>query len=829
MVPRGKRKGAKTLKGDMSDQDPSSSPPPPPSEDEIDFGDELPVLPIRNAVLFPGAVAPFDVGRDKSVALVEDVHNLEGPVIAIFAQKDPSTDDPNQEDLYPMGCAARVLKALKHSSGNYSLILQGLTRIRMSEVTSDEPFLRAKIARVATPPVEDVEAEALAMSLRDVAKQVIQLMPELPREAGSLIDSIQAPGALADLVAANLDAPVDEKAQLLETVEVKERIRKVLRLLTRQLEILKMRERINSQIKEEMGKNQREYVLRQQLKAIKEELGEDDGDQGDLDGLEERLAKAELPKEADEVAKKQLKRLRSMQVGSAEYTVVRTYLDWILDIPWSESTEDNLEILEVRKVLDEDHYGLDKVKKRIVEYLAVRKLKKDKKGPILCLVGPPGVGKTSLGRSIAKSLGRKFVRVSLGGVHDEAAIRGHRRTYVGALPGQIIQGMKKASTVNPVFMMDEIDKVGHDFRGDPSAALLEVLDPEQNNTFADHYLEIPYDLSNVMFVATANVADPIPPPLRDRMEILEIPGYTRREKLAIAREHLIPKQLEEHGLTPERLAITDEAVEELIEHYTREAGVRSLERTIASVIRGVAVKVAEGDESNHVIKTEDDLRQFLGPVKFTSEVAERTEESGVATGLAWTSVGGEILFIEVTKMFGSGKMQLTGQLGDVMKESAHAALSYVRTNAEKFGIDRNFLEKSDIHVHIPAGAMPKDGPSAGITMFTALVSLLTGIRVRHDVAMTGEISLRGRVLPIGGLKEKTLAAHRAGIKRVIVPDRNKADLEEVPKEIRDELEFVFVKKVEEVLDAALEEMPQPSQAYLDEMAQREASKSSRPN
>ncbi|MBK8997507.1 MAG: endopeptidase La [Myxococcales bacterium] len=790
----------------------------PTSDEEVRFGDELAVLPIRNAVLFPGAVAPFDVGREKSVALVEDVHNLSSPVIAIFAQRDPSTDDPGADDLYPVGCAARVLKALKHSSGNYSLILQGLTRIRLDGLTQSTPYLKAKIAKVEAPPVEDVEAEALAMSLRDVAKQVIQLMPELPREAGSLIDSIQAPGALADLVAANLDAPVEEKAQLIETIEVKERIRKVLRLLTRQLEILKMRERINSQIKEEMGKNQREYVLRQQLKAIKEELGEDDGDQGDLDGLEERIAKANLPSEADSVAKKQLKRLRSMQVGSAEYTVVRTYLDWILDLPWSTSTEDNMEIMEVRKVLDEDHYGLEKVKKRIVEYLAVRKLKKDKKGPILCLLGPPGVGKTSLGRSIARALGRKFVRVSLGGVHDEAAIRGHRRTYVGALPGQIIQGMKKASTINPVFMMDEVDKIGHDFRGDPSAALLEVLDPEQNNTFADHYLEIPYDLSNVMFVATANVADPIPPPLRDRMEILEIPGYTRREKLAIARQHLIPKQLEEHGLKEEQVKILDEAVEEIIEHYTREAGVRSLERQIASVIRGVAVKVAEGDHTPRVIKTEDDLREYLGPVKYTSEVAERTEETGVATGLAWTSVGGEILFIEATRMFGSGKLQLTGQLGDVMKESAHAALSYVRTNAEKYNIPKDFLEKSDIHIHIPAGAMPKDGPSAGVTMFTALVSLLTGIRVRHDVAMTGEISLRGRVLPIGGLKEKTLAAHRAGIKRVLVPERNKADLEEVPKEVRDELEFVIVNKLDEVLAAALESMPQPSQAYLDAVA-----------
>lgn len=795
---------------------------PTPPEDDIEFADELPVLPIRNAVLFPGAVAPFDVGREKSVALVEDVHNLTSPIIAIFAQRDPSTDDPGADDLYPVGCAARVLKALKHSSGNYSLILQGLTRIRLESMSQNAPYLRARISRIEAPAIEDVEAEALAMSLRDVAKQVIQLMPELPREAGALIDSIQAPGALADLVAANLDAPVDEKAQLIETVEVKERIRRVLRLMTRQLEILKMRERINSQIKEEMGKNQREYVLRQQLKAIKEELGEDEGDQGDLDGLEEKISRSNLPSEADSVARKQLKRLRSMQVGSAEYTVVRTYLDWIMDVPWSQSTEDNLDITEVRRVLDEDHYGLDKVKKRIVEYLAVRKLKKDKKGPILCLIGPPGVGKTSLGRSIARALGRKFVRISLGGVHDEAAIRGHRRTYVGALPGQIIQGMKKATTINPVFMMDEVDKIGHDFRGDPSAALLEVLDPEQNNTFADHYLEIPYDLSNVMFVATANIADPIPPPLRDRMEILEIPGYTRREKLAIARRHLIPKQLEEHGLDVAKCDITDEAIEEIIEHYTRESGVRSLERTIAGVIRGVAVKVAEGNDEPRVIKTEEQLREYLGPIKHTSEVAERTEETGVATGLAWTSVGGEILFIEATKMFGTGKLQLTGQLGDVMKESAHAALSYVRTNAPRFGLAKDFLEKSDVHIHIPAGAMPKDGPSAGITMFTALVSLLSGIRVRHDVAMTGEISLRGRVLPIGGLKEKTLAAHRAGIKRVIVPERNRSDLEEVPKEVRDELEFVYVNRLEEVLEAALETVPKPATDLIESATVKES-------
>ncbi|MBM4374007.1 MAG: endopeptidase La [Deltaproteobacteria bacterium] len=789
----------------MSDKNNPMTPP----DDDVEFGNELPILPIRNAVLFPGAVAPFDVGREKSVALVEDVDNLSSPVIAIFAQRDPSTDDPGQDDLYPIGCAARVLKALKHSSGNYSLILQGLSRIRLERVTSDRPYLKARIEKLPEPETPDVEAEALALSLRDIAKQLIQLMPELPREAGSLIDSIQAPGALADLVAANLDAPVEEKAQLIETLDVKDRIRKVLRLLTRQLEVLKMRERINSQIKEEMGKNQREYVLRQQLKAIKEELGDDDGDQGDLDGVEERIAKANLPHEAEEVARKQLKRLRAMQVGSAEYTVVRTYLDWILDLPWHNQTIDNLDISEVRKVLDADHYGLEKVKKRILEYLAVRKLKQDKKGPILCFLGPPGVGKTSLGRSIANALGRKFHRISLGGVHDEAAIRGHRRTYVGALPGQIIQGMKKTGTVNPLFMMDEVDKLGHDFRGDPASALLEVLDPEQNNTFADHYLEIPYDLSNVMFVATANIADPIPAPLRDRMEILEIPGYTRREKLAIAKQHLLPKQLEEHGLTTALLDVRDSALELIIDSYTREAGVRELERQIASVARGMAVKVAEGETTSRVVENEDDIQEFLGAPKYTSEVAERTSESGVATGLAWTRVGGEILFIEATRMHGNGKLQLTGQLGDVMKESAHAALSYVRSNANRLGVHEDFLEKSDLHIHIPAGAMPKDGPSAGVTMFTALTSLLTGIHVRHDVAMTGEITLRGRVLPVGGIKEKVLAAHRAGIKRIVLPERNRVDLEEVPKEILESLEFIFVTRMDQVLEAALVSIPTP--------------------
>jgi ATP-dependent Lon protease len=772
---------------------------------ELELDDELPLLPIRNHVLFPGSVSPFDVGREKSVALVEDLEGESQPTIVIFAQKDPATDDPGFDDLYPVGVAARVLKALRHSTGNYSLILQGLVRVRMERLTQENPYLKVRVSRLDEPKQEDVECEALAMSLRDTAKQVIQLMPELPREAGSLIDSINEPGQLADLVAANLEAPVDEKAALLESIDIKDRIRKVLRLLTRQLEVLKMRERINSQIKEEMGKNQREYVLRQQLKAIKEELGEEDGDQSDLDLLDERLAKANLSKEAETVCRKQLKRLRSMQVGSAEYTVVRTYIDWILDLPWSKSTTDMMDIAEVRRVLDEDHSGLEKVKKRIVEYLAVRKLKPDKKGPILCLIGPPGVGKTSLGRSIGRALGRKFVRISLGGVHDEAAIRGHRRTYVGALPGQIIQGMKKGATINPVFMLDEIDKIGHDFRGDPAAALLEVLDPEQNDTFSDHYLEIPYDLSKVMFVATANVSDTIPPPLRDRMEIIEIPGYTRREKAAIARDHLVPKQLEEHGLTKTLLNIDEQAVDSIIDSYTREAGVRNLERQLAAVIRTVAVKVAEGEKGPFAVKSMEDLRPALGPPRFTSDIAERMDEPGVATGLAWTSVGGEILFIEATRMHGKGKLQLTGQLGEVMKESAQAALSYVRSRAKQLHVPEDFLENGDVHIHIPTGGVPKDGPSAGVTMMVALVSLLTGIRVRHDTAMTGEITLRGKVLPVGGIKEKVLAAHRAGIKRVVLPERCAADLDEVPQEVRDELEFISVSKMDEVLLATLEE------------------------
>ena len=568
-----------------------------------------------------------------------------------------------------------------------------------------------------------------------------------------------------------------------------------------------MREKFNAHVKDELGKTQREHVLRQQMKAIRDELGDGDDDaEEELDDVEKRIAAANLPEEAATVAAKQLKRLRGMNASGPEYPMVRTYLDWILDLPWTKASEDNLDLAAVRATLEADHYGLEKVKRRILEFLAVRKLKADNRGPILCLVGPPGVGKTSLAKSIARATSRKLHRISLGGVHDEAAVRGHRRTYIGALPGQIVQGMKKVGTTNPVFVLDEIDKVGADYRGDPSSALLEVLDPEQNKAFTDHYMELPFDLSEVFFIATANTVDTIPPPLRDRMEIIEIPSYTRLEKLAIAKGHLLAKQVKEHGLT-DQVEITDEALRIVIESYTREAGVRSLERKIAQIVRGVAVKVAELGEAKEKVATEDDVRKYLGPAPFSDERIERTEDPGVATGLAWTPVGGVILFIETTRMPGTGKLMLTGQLGDVMKESAQAAMSYVRANADRFGIEASVLEKSDVHVHIPAGAMPKDGPSAGVTLMTSLVSLFTGIRVRHDVAMTGEITLRGRVLPIGGLKEKILAAHRAGITRVIIPDRNRSDLEEIPAEVKRGLEIIAAGRVDEVIEAALERSP----------------------
>ncbi|HEY1696660.1 MAG TPA: endopeptidase La [Polyangiaceae bacterium] len=770
------------------------------------YEESFPLLPLRGGVLFPSATVPYEIGRPKTIALAEHAAAGDAPFVVVFPQRVASVEDPAAADLHDVGTLARVVAVEKQRKGTHAIVVEGVARVRLSSIEASTPFLRARVTPVEVPAVRDDELEALGLSLREATRALLQHLPPLPREVTARVEGISAPAELADFIATYLDASVDEKVELLALADPKERIRKLLALLARRTEVLRMRDRINSQVKDDIGKSQREYVLRQQMKAIQEELGGEDDDSNELDDLAKRIAEAKLSPEALDVANKQLKRLRSMAGQSPEAGMVRTYLEWILDLPWQAAAAPEPELAAVRAVLDADHHGLEKVKKRILEYLAVRKVKGTTKGPILCLIGPPGVGKTSLGKSIAKAMGREFVRISLGGVHDEAQIRGHRRTYVGALPGQILQGMKKAATTSPVFMLDEVDKLGSDYRGDPSSALLEVLDPEQNDTFTDHYLEIPYDLSKVVFVATANVGDTIPPPLRDRMEIIEIPGYTRAEKLAIARRHLLPKQLREHGVTAEQVELTDEALEILIDRYTREAGVRSLERQIAAVVRGVVVKVAEGSVTGPVVvRTEEDLRPAVGAAKFTSEVAERTEDPGVATGLAWTPVGGAILFVEATKMPGKGKLTLTGQLGDVMKESATAALSYVRANAERFGIPRNFVDDSDIHIHVPAGGMPKDGPSAGVTMLSALVSLLTGIRVRHDVAMTGEITLRGRVLPIGGLKEKVLAAHRAGIKRVIVPERNRADLDEVPEEVKKGLEFVFVGRMEQVIEAALEE------------------------
>jgi ATP-dependent Lon protease len=770
-----------------------------------------PVLALRNAVLFPGIVVSFDVGRPKSVALAERLAKDKTTRVAVFTQKDGRLDEPGENDLHPIGVLARIVGAARQNDGTWSVVLEGLERVRLETLARTSPHLAGRVAPVAAvPATEDSELSALGMSLREATREVLKVLPGLPKEIVERVEAIDAAGRLADFVAGYIDASTDEKAALLAQLDDKERAREVLRLVMRRLEAFKLRDKINAQVKDELGKTQREHVLRQQLKAIQDELDPEGADEESALGeLEKRVEEKNLEGEPAEVVKKQLRRLRAMQSSSPEYTMVRTYIEWILDLPWGEKSEDHADILKVREVLDADHYGLEKVKKRILEYLAVRKLKGDKKGPILCLIGPPGVGKTSLGKSIGRATGRKFQRMSLGGVHDEAAIRGHRRTYIGALPGQVIQAMKKAGTINPVLMLDEVDKLGRDYRGDPSSALLEVLDPEQNDTFTDHYIEIPYDLSSVMFIATANQADTIPGPLKDRMEVIEIPGYTRREKLAIARRHLVPKELSEHGLAPDQLELTDEAVEVVIDGYTREAGVRSLERQIAALARAVVVAIAEGKETRRTIATEEDVVKILGQPRFRGEIAERTEDPGVATGLAWTPVGGEILFVEATRMPGKGKLTLTGQLGDVMKESAQAAVSYARANAERFGISADAFENSDIHVHVPAGAMPKDGPSAGVTLLTAVVSMLTGVRVRDDVAMTGEITLRGRVLPIGGVKEKVLAAHRAGIKRVLLPERNKADLDEVPAEVKSELEFVLVSKMDEVLAAALDRAPRP--------------------
>ncbi len=769
--------------------------------EDIEIPEIIPIIPVRNTVFFPHQFIPLAIGRPKSLKLIEYALQ-EQTVIGVIAQKDGTIDDPEIGDLYQVGTVARILKVIDLPDGSKSAFIQGISRFKIKEFTQTDPFFMAKIEVVQDVYPEDtIRVEAFATNLKSLFQKASDLAPEITTEHQAMIANLHEPGVVADIVIAFSNISVPEKQEILEIFDVEERLKRATYLFNKYLQTLELGKKIQSEVQDEISKSQREMYLRQQLKAIQKELGEFD-ETSDIGELKKKLEEADLPDEVRKVAEKELDRLSRMHPASAEYTVSRTYLDWLLELPWNKSTEDNLDIPTVQKKLDADHYDLEKVKKRILEYLAVRKLKNDMRGPILCFVGPPGVGKTSLGRSIADALGRKFVRISLGGVRDEAEIRGHRRTYIGALPGRIIQGIKRAGSNNPVFMLDEIDKVGQDFRGDPSSALLEVLDPEQNHSFSDHYLEVPFDLSKVMFIATANIQDTIIPALRDRMEIIEIPSYIEEEKIEIAKRFLIPKQIKEHGLTEDLIQFTEKAIRKIINAYTREAGVRNLERQIAAICRGVAKEVASGKKEPTTV-TEKVVREILGPEKYFSEVAERIDEPGIVTGLAWTPNGGDILFIEATKMPGKGNLILTGQLGDVMKESARAAMSYIRSHYAEYNLDENFYEKYDFHIHVPAGAIPKDGPSAGVTMFIALLSLLTGRKVRNDIAMTGEITMRGKILPVGGIKEKVLAAHRAGIHTVILPERNKADIEEVPDRVKKEMKFIFVKNIDEVVKHAL--------------------------
>ncbi|OPX98105.1 MAG: Lon protease 2 [Syntrophorhabdus sp. PtaU1.Bin002] len=770
-------------------------------KDRIFIPAELPILPLRGTVAYPDLVMPLIVGRERSIRLVDEAHSGD-KMIGIITQKNPDIEEPNIEDLYTIGTVATIMKMVKMVDGSQRIVVQGICRFKLVEFTEKEPHLKAKVLPIFEEYQKDIEIDAMYINLKNLYKKAVEMAPYLSSELSQIASQMENPGNLVDLVASTINIGVAEKQEILEKIDLKERLKKVTILLNREVETLELSSRIQSHVKEGIDKTQREYYLREQLKAIQKELGESDDRLTEMDEIRKKLLEAGMPPDVQKIAEKELDRLSKMSNMSAEYTVSRTYLDWLTELPWSLATEDNLNIADASRILDEDHYDLTKVKKRILEYLAVRKLKADMKGPILCFVGPPGVGKTSLGKSIARALGRKFMRISLGGIRDEAEIRGHRRTYVGALPGRIVQGIKKSGSNNPVFMLDEVDKIGMDFRGDPSSALLEVLDPEQNFSFSDHYLEVPFDLSKVMFIATANMLDPVPPALKDRMEVLELPGYTEEEKLMIAKQFLIPKERVEHGLNEDLIEFEDDALKVVIRSYTRESGVRNLEREIASLCRAVAKDVAEGKTEKQII-TADSIHGYLGPIKFFAEVAERTKYSGVATGLAWTSTGGDILFIESTKMRGKGNLTLTGQLGDVMKESAQAALSYIRGKASDFQIAEDFFEKNDLHVHVPQGAIPKDGPSAGITMLVSLVSLLTDRHVRNDVAMTGEITLRGLVLPVGGIKEKVLAAKRAGIKSVILPKMNEKDLEEVPESIKENMEFKFIEKMDEAVGICL--------------------------
>ncbi|MFQ6033392.1 MAG: endopeptidase La, partial [Candidatus Bipolaricaulia bacterium] len=763
------------------------------------FPKEIPIMAIRSTVVFPFAVVPLTVARPRSINLIDKVASGD-KLFGALAQREAQVEEPKPEQLYQVGTICRIIRMLKQPDGTVMLLVQGLTRFRVLSFTQEEPYLRAAIETLESVLEPDKEVEALAGQVSSRFQQLITLSPQLQAYLQMAAVNIDDPGQLADFVASNLDIPFPKRQQILETLNVKERLRLVLRMLEERIEILELGSKIQSEVKSEIDKTMRERYLREQLAAIKRELGEDE--RPEIKELEEKIKEAKLPPEVEEEARRELERLAEIHPSSAEYTVARTYLEWLVSLPWSVSTEDNLDIERAKRILDEDHYDLEKVKERILEYLAVLKLRGEMKGPLLCFVGPPGVGKTSLGQSIARALGRKFVRISLGGVGDEAEIRGHRRTYIGALPGRIIQGLRRAGSNNPVFMLDEVDKLGRDFRGDPAAALLEVLDPEQNDKFVDHYLDLPFDLSRVMFITTANILDTIPPALLDRMEVLELPGYSEEEKLQIAKKYLLPKQIKEHGLGEGQIAFSDEALKRIIRDYTREAGVRNLEREIANACRKVAAKIAAGESEGMELSSED-IAKLLGPTKFFSELVERTERSGVAIGLVWTPVGGDIVFIEATKMRGKGNLILTGKLGEVMKESAQAALSYIRSKAEELGIDPGLFLENDIHVHVPAGAIPKDGPSAGVTIVTALASLLTNTPVRPDLAMTGEITLRGRVLPVGGIREKVLAAHRVGLKRVILPKRNEVDLEEVAENVKEDLQFEFVESVDEVLRLAL--------------------------
>ncbi len=768
----------------------------------------LSTIPLRNEVLFPQQLLPITVAREKSLKLLSDLN--ENNIVAILSQKKASTENPGTKDLYTVGTAAKIMRTIEMPDGSKTILIQGLYRLKLITFSQEEPYLKAifepikdNLSEIKNPDRMD----ALTANLRNIFKRVVDLSNDITYEQLVMVSNIKEPGMLADLIIAFSNIPVEDKQNILNTFDISERLNKANLLINKLLQTLELGEKIQSDIQNKIGQSQREMYLREQMKAIQKELGED-SEGSEVGEIRQKIKKAKMPEEARKVAEKELSRLAQMHPSSAEYTVARTYLDWLTDIPWSKFTKDNLEIKSVQKKLDADHYNLEKVKKRILEYLAVRKLKNDMKGPILCFVGPPGVGKTSLGRSIAEAMGRKFIRISLGGIRDEAEIRGHRRTYIGALPGRIIQGIKKAGSNNPVFMLDEIDKLGHDFRGDPSSALLEVLDPEQNFSFSDHYLEVPFDLSKVMFIATANMMEPIPPALKDRMEIIEIPSYVVEDKIHIANKFLIPKQIKEHGLTKEMISFDKAATKLIINTYTREAGVRNLERQIAGVCRGVAKDVAtmtNGQKKPNKSRiTPKKVEQYLGPKKYFSEAAERIQETGIAVGLAWTYVGGDILFIESTKMPGKGKLSLTGQLGEVMKESAQAALSFIRSKADKLGVENGFHENYDIHIHIPAGAVPKDGPSAGVTLFTSLVSLLSDKKVRSDIAMTGEITLRGHILPVGGIKEKVLAASRAGIKNVILPKKNEKDLIEIPEKIRNNINFHFISEMDDILKIAFD-------------------------